>query len=97
MVQNFTTLDNIKWQFHLSSLNLIISRFHYYNAKFFCSILASFKFQKFWYLNTKAMAIDKRVNIAVTQVEGRQERSMYWMSVVLNECQLYWNGGSLRL
>jgi len=36
------------------------------NWKFFCSISMSFEFQKFRSQNTKAMAKDKRVNIAVT-------------------------------
>ncbi len=33
---------------------------------FFCSILVSFKFQKFWSCNTKVMTKYKKVNIAVT-------------------------------
>ncbi len=35
-------------------------------SKFFCSILASFDFRKFWSQNMKALAKDKEVNIAVT-------------------------------
>jgi len=36
------------------------------NSKIFCSISASFEFQKFLSHKMKAMAKDKKVNIAVT-------------------------------
>ncbi len=45
---------------------LLFHTFSLYNSKMFANILDSFEFQKFQAHSVKAMANDKKINIAVT-------------------------------
>ncbi len=66
------------------------------SSKNFCGILVSFKFQKFWSRNTKAMAKHKKVNIAGTYNTMAKQDSR-WCQVIISSTFIEFCNFSLSL